>query len=116
LSNVPLFTAKQIENIRKTKEELEAFNAARSSGGGGGSGGSARPVGERASGGPVSSGETYLVGEKGPELLHMGSGSGSVTPNDKIGGNTYNIYTTGMGEKLAREIERQTAYLLALGG
>jgi hypothetical protein len=86
LSNVPLFTAKQIENIRKTKEELEAFNAARSgtappsSSGGGG----AVPVDRRASGGPVSSGETYLVGEKGPELLHMGS-SGTVIPNDKIG-------------------------------
>ncbi|WP_037461326.1 phage tail length tape measure family protein [Sinorhizobium fredii] len=34
--------------------------------------------GARASGGPVSAGGTYLVGENGPELLNM-SGAGSVT-------------------------------------
>jgi hypothetical protein len=106
LSNVPLFTAKQIENIRKTKEELEAFNAARSgaappsSSGGGG----AVPVDRRASGGPVRSGETYLVGEKGPELLHMGS-SGHVTPNDKIGG-TQVIQLVVDGRVLAEAVRR----------
>jgi hypothetical protein len=42
--------------------------------------------GGKASGGPVYPGSTYLVGEKGPELLHMGT-AGMVTPNDKIGGN-----------------------------
>lgn len=35
----------------------------------------------RASGGPVSSGETYLVGENGPEYLTMGRNSGNITPN-----------------------------------
>jgi hypothetical protein len=111
LSNVPLFTAKQIENIRKTKEEIEKFNAVRSSGGGGGSGGSARPVDERASGGPVRSGETYLVGEKGPELLHMGS-SGHVTPNDKLmadggGGLTVVIQGfVGSPAQIAQELDR----------
>lgn len=35
----------------------------------------------RAAGGPVNSGGTYLVGERGPELLHMGRGGGFVTPN-----------------------------------
>jgi len=39
----------------------------------------------RASGGPVSSGQTYLIGERGPELLHMGS-SGHVSPNSSLGG------------------------------
>lgn len=43
--------------------------------------------GARATGGPVSSGKTYLVGEKGPELLTMG-GNGYVTPNHAIGGGT----------------------------
>jgi predicted nucleic acid-binding Zn-ribbon protein len=33
----------------------------------------------RASGGPVVAGQTYLVGEKGPELLTMGSTSGFIT-------------------------------------
>jgi hypothetical protein len=37
------------------------------------------PFGLRASGGPVIAGQSYLVGEKGPELLTMGSTSGFVT-------------------------------------
>jgi hypothetical protein len=36
--------------------------------------------GARAEGGPVSAGGTYLVGERGPELLTMG-GSGYVSAN-----------------------------------
>ena len=42
--------------------------------------------GMRASGGPVSAGGTYLVGEKGPELLQMGSQSGNIVPNHMLGG------------------------------
>jgi len=41
--------------------------------------------GARAEGGPVSSGKTYLVGEKGPELFSPSS-AGSITPNHQIGG------------------------------
>lgn len=41
--------------------------------------------GARAAGGPVLPGRTYLIGEKGPELLHMG-GAGHVVANDNIGG------------------------------
>jgi len=50
-----------------------------------------------AAGGPARAGGTYLVGEKGPEILRMGSQGGTVIPNDKIGGggdvyqNTYVI-------------------------
>lgn len=45
----------------------------------------------RASGGPVRAGNTYLVGERGPELLTMG-GNGHVTPNHAMGGgNAYTI-------------------------
>ena len=40
----------------------------------------------RAMGGPVSAGGTYLVGERGPELLTMGARSGYVTPNHALGG------------------------------
>ncbi len=39
----------------------------------------------RAVGGPVTSGDTYLVGEKGPELFSPKS-SGFIIPNDKISG------------------------------
>jgi hypothetical protein len=51
-----------------------------------------RRAGGRASGGAVSAGMTYTVGEKGPELLTMG-GSGFITPNHRLGGApTVNIY------------------------
>jgi len=41
--------------------------------------------GERAEGGPVSSGKSYLVGEQGPEIFTPSS-SGGIIPNDLIGG------------------------------
>jgi len=43
--------------------------------------------GERADGGPVRSGGTYLVGEEGPELFTPGI-SGGITPNYALGGST----------------------------
>jgi len=52
--------------------------------------------GARAMGGSVTGGSSYLVGEKGPEIVTMG-GSGYVTPNNKIGGGisvTINDQTT----------------------
>jgi hypothetical protein len=41
-------------------------------------------AGMRASGGPVSAGSTYLVGERGPELLSMGGMGGHITPNHAL--------------------------------
>jgi hypothetical protein len=41
-------------------------------------------LGFRASGGPVSAGGSYIVGERGPELLQMGSASGYVVPNHRM--------------------------------
>ena len=41
--------------------------------------------GMRAEGGPVDSGESYIVGEKGPELFTP-SQSGNITANDKMSG------------------------------
>lgn len=46
--------------------------------------------GKRASGGPVSAGRSYLVGERGPEVVTMG-GNGHVTPNRDLGGFTGDI-------------------------
>jgi hypothetical protein len=63
--------------------------------------------GARAGGGPVSAGRTYLVGEKGPELLSMGSQGGNVIPNNKLGAgsNTYNITVTGLtGPQVADQL------------
>jgi phage-related minor tail protein len=42
-------------------------------------------IAARAAGGPVLPGRTYLVGEKGPEIVRMG-GRGVVIPNHEIGG------------------------------
>jgi len=47
----------------------------------------------RAMGGPVGAGGTYLVGERGPELLTMGARSGYVTPNGAMGA-TVNVTVT----------------------
>jgi len=57
--------------------------------------------GARAGGGDVSSGSTYLVGEKGPELFTP-KGSGTIIPNHKLGsagkGDTFNAtYNIGAG-------------------
>jgi len=41
------------------------------------------PGGKRATGGPVKSGESYLVGENGPEVLLSGK-DGMVMPNDQL--------------------------------
>ena len=45
-------------------------------------------LGKRANGGPVSAGGAFVVGEKGPEILQMGSRGGNVIPNKDIGGTT----------------------------
>jgi tape measure domain-containing protein len=46
--------------------------------------------GGRAAGGPVSSGQTYMVGERGPELFVPGR-SGTIVANDKMGGGNTNV-------------------------
>lgn len=51
----------------------------------------------RASGGPVSAGKTYMVGEQGPELLRLQGSNGVITPNSRSAvpqatGPTYNVY------------------------
>lgn len=53
-----------------------------------------RFAGRRAMGGPVSSGSTYLVGERGPELFTPAQ-SGNITPNSAIGGNIITVNVQG---------------------
>jgi hypothetical protein len=53
--------------------------------------------GGKASGGMVSGGTTYLVGERGPELFTP-SGSGNIIPNNRLGGGAaavFNITVNG---------------------
>jgi hypothetical protein len=89
----------------------------------------------RASGGPVAAGGTYLVGERGIEVLHMGSVPGYVQPNvgmrsplGGMGGGTVEVRLSlaGGDSQLARAVmgslraEIQGAYrgnvTLALAG
>ena len=51
----------------------------------GSSGATMSRVGLRASGGPVSAGSSYLVGEQGPEMF-VPSASGTIISNDAMGG------------------------------
>ena len=44
--------------------------------------------GGKAAGGPVAANKSFVVGEKGPEILSMGSSRGFITPNHAIGGST----------------------------
>lgn len=46
-------------------------------------------AGARADGGPVGANQTYLVGERGPELFTPNNG-GSITPNEQLGGSVTN--------------------------
>ena len=50
--------------------------------------------GFRASGGPVMGGQSYLVGERGPELFTPSS-SGNITANGAMGGNTITVNVNG---------------------
>lgn len=52
--------------------------------------------GGKASGGPVTSGTTYLVGEKGPELFTPNT-SGAIVPNSAMGGSGTTINLTVNG-------------------
>jgi TP901 family phage tail tape measure protein len=78
-----------IEKFNKTKVEEKDVS---SSGGHGGisSGLKEFTGGKRALGGPVNAGQTYMVGERGPELVTFGR-SGMVTPNHELGGQGINI-------------------------
>lgn len=102
----------QLNNIpRNVSTTISVGGRTVSVGGGGGNVGGVGFSGTRASGGPVHSGQTYLVGEEGPELLHMGSGhSGSIIPNDKIGGGggvTVNIMGGYVDDRTIAELERR---------
>jgi len=62
--------------------------------------GSFFPIPGKANGGPVQSGQPYIVGERGPELF-MPNSAGTIVPNDKLsggagsaGGSTVNNYYT----------------------
>lgn len=72
---------------------------------------SAPPYAPRATGGPVSAGSPYMVGERGPELM-IPSRSGTIIPNNKLGGGggvvvnqTINV-STGVQQTVRAEIKQ----------
>lgn len=63
----------------------------------------------RASGGPVSAGQSYIVGENGREVLTMGQ-SGYITPNQALGGQGGNgMLTIRLGAGLEAEFLDKSA-------
>ena len=69
-----------------------------------------------AEGGPVSRGSSYIVGEKGPEVFTP-SRSGSIVPNDELGGGSVNVSVNvdASGSSVEGQIEegRQLGEMLA---
>ena len=72
--------------------------------------------GKRADGGPVSGGQSYLVGERGPEIFTPSS-AGNITPNGaggsitiNVSGNNFNSETDmrKMVEMISRRLAQQT--------
>lgn len=61
--------------------------------------------GERQSGGPVSPGKAFLVGEAGPELFTPGR-AGNIIPNDQLGGSRVNVVVNNYSDATATVTER----------
>jgi hypothetical protein len=80
------------------------------------SGGNTTPVPRppqmaRAMGGPVSAGRSYLVGERGPELLRLGSKGGHVTPNNQLGNTSVVVNVDAKGQSQVQGDQGQAAAL-----
>jgi hypothetical protein len=63
-------------------------------------------IGHRALGGPVSAGSTYLVGERGPEVLTMGASSGHITANGGLGGGDVHVTVVLDGQVVGNAVRR----------
>lgn len=61
------------------------------------------PFAQLASGGAATAGDTYLVGEHGPELLRMGARNGYVASNGSLGGSTTIVIPVSID---GRELDR----------
>ncbi len=67
--------------------------------------------GKKATGGNVSSGSSYLVGENGPEIFSP-SASGLITPNNKLGGNSSNVVINITGTFLSEDAGRKVGDMI----
>ena len=65
----------------------------------------------KAMGGPVGAGRSYLVGERGPELLRLGSKGGHVTPNHQLGNTSVVVNVDAKGQSQVSGNQGQAAAL-----
>lgn len=65
-------------------------------------------AGTRPAGGSVQGGRRYIVGERGPEMITMG-GNGYVTPNNQLGGPTFNVDMRGASLEAVQRLEQFVA-------
>jgi len=81
-------------------------------GGSGGTGLAGFLSGTRAAGGPVTGGQTYLVGEKGPELFTAGS-SGRIIPNNQMqGGGTTVVQNINISTGVSQTVRAEMVQLM----
>ena len=65
----------------------------------------------KAMGGPVGAGRSYLVGERGPELLRLGSKGGHITPNHQLGNTSVVVNVDAKGQSEVQGNQGQAAAL-----
>lgn len=65
--------------------------------------------GARAMGGSVAGGNSYLVGEMGPEIITMGAQGGFVTPNHKMGGGENITVVNQIGNNVQGNVRAEIA-------
>ena len=70
--------------------------------------------GKRAAGGPVSSGKSYLVGEKGPEMFTP-SRNGTIIPNNAMGGANVTVNVDASGTSAEGDAEQSKRLGKAIG-
>lgn len=80
----------------------------------GGLGGVPSYGGGKAKGGTVRGGTSYMVGERGPELFMPGR-SGSIIPNNAMGGATINVSVDATGSRVEGDTSEQKRLGEAIG-
>lgn len=68
----------------------------------------------RATGGTVTGGNPYIVGERGPELFMPGR-SGSIIPNNAMGGATINVSVDATGSRVEGNVDESKRLGEAIG-
>ena len=104
-----IFVAKQVTGFITGAVSLFSGGSLIGFGSGMGGGRPAPDIPRRAMGGPVSAGSPYLVGERGPELI-VPNRSGTVIPNNQLGGGTVVVnqtinVSTGVQQTVRAEIK-----------